>query len=50
MKQAKQQTFRISPRYKYGFEVLENYKYAQKLDKKNSNTKRMDSNKLEYQQ
>ena len=50
MKQAKLKSFRISPRYKYGFEVPKNYKHAEKLDKKNGNTKWMDSNKLEHKQ
>ena len=31
-KQAKLQSFRISPRYKYGFEVPKNFKDAQKID------------------
>ena len=46
VKQAKLRCFRISPRYKNGFEVPKNFKHAEKLDKKNSNTKWMDSNKL----
>ena len=39
-----------SPRYKYGFGVPKNFKDAQKLDKKNGNTKWMDLNKLEHKQ
>ena len=50
MKQAKLQSFWILPRYKYGFEVPKNFKDAQKLDKKNVNTKWMDLNKLEHKQ
>ena len=50
MKQSKLQSFWISPRYKYGFEVPKNFKDAQKLDKKNGNTKWMDSNQLEHEQ
>ena len=50
MKQAKLKSFRVSPQYKYGFEVPKNFKYAEKLDKKNENTKWMDSNKLEHKQ
>ena len=50
VKKAKLQSFRITPRYKYGFEVPKNFKDAQNLDKKNGNTKWMDSNKLEHKQ
>lgn len=50
MKQAKLQSFRVSPQYKYGFEVPKNFKHAEKLDKKNGNTKWMDSNKLKKKQ
>ena len=50
MKQAKLRSFRISPQYKYGFEVPKDYKHAEKLDKKNGNTKWMDLNKLEHKQ
>ena len=39
VKQAKLKSFRIFPQYKYGFEVPKSYKHAEKLDKKNSNTK-----------
>ena len=46
-KQAKLQSFWIFPLYKYGFEVPKNFKDAQKMNKKNSNTKWMDLNKLE---
>ena len=47
VKQAKLKSFRISLQYKYGFKVPKNYKHAEKLDKKNGNTKWMDLNKLE---
>ena len=50
MKQAKLKSFQISPQYKYGFEVPSNFKHAEKLDKKYSNTKWMDSIKLEHEQ
>ena len=50
VKQAKLKSFRISPRYKYGFKVPKNFKHTEKLDKKNCNSKWMDSNKLEHKQ
>ena len=50
VKQTKLKSFRISPRYKYRFKVPKNFKHAEKLDKKNGNTKWMDSNKLEHKQ
>ena len=42
VKQANLRSFRVSPQYKYGFEVPKNFKHAEKLDKKNGNTKLMD--------
>ena len=50
VKQAKLRSFRVSLCYKYGFEVPKNYKYVEKLDKKNGNTKWVDSNKLKHAQ
>ena len=50
VKQAKLKSFRISPRYKYGFKVPRNFNEAEKLDRKKGNTKWMDSNKLEHEQ
>ena len=35
VKQVKLRFFRISPQYKYGFEVPKNFKHSEKLDKKN---------------
>ena len=49
VKQAKLHSFRVSPQYKYRFEVPKNIKHAEKLDKKNRNTKWMDSDKLSTQ-
>ena len=48
--QAKLKSFRISPRYKYGLDIPRNFKDTEKLDKKNGNTKSMDSDKLEHKQ
>ena len=50
LKQAKLQSFRVSSRYKYGFEVPKSYNNAKWLDKKNGNTRYIDSNKLEHKQ
>ena len=49
VKQTKLTSFRIPPQYKYGFEVPINFKHTG-LDKKNSNTEWIDSNKLEHKQ
>ena len=48
--QAKLRSFRLAPRYKYGFEISRNFSHAKKLDFKNNNTKWQDSTKLEMEQ
>ena len=47
---AKLQSFRLAPRYKYGFEVPRNYADAVRLDLQNGNTKWQDAIKLEMSQ
>ena len=37
--QAKLRSFRLAPKYKYGFEVPRDYKHAKELDERNGNTK-----------
>ena len=49
IKQAKLRSFRLKPKYKYGFEVPRNYKHALELDKKNGNTKWFDANIEEHE-
>ena len=39
VKQAKLQSFRVSPKYKYGFSILRSYKEALDFDKRNGNQK-----------
>jgi hypothetical protein len=36
--QAKLRSFRLAPKYKYGFEILQDYKHAVELDKKHGTT------------
>ena len=50
MKQARLRFYRVTPRFKYGFEVPKNFEDAKKLDRKNGNTKWQDSNILEHEQ
>ena len=48
--QAKLRSFRLAPRYKYGFEVPQNYAHAIQLDEQAGNTKWQDATKLEMSQ
>ena len=49
IKQAKLRSFRLKPKYKYGFEVPRNYKHALELDKRNGNTKWFDANVVNHE-
>ena len=44
--QVKLRSFRLAPRYKYGFVLLINYEHAKKLDKFNNNEKEQESTKF----
>ena len=48
--QEKLVSFRLAPRYKYGFMVPRNYEHAKILDKVNNNIKRQESTDLEMSQ
>ena len=48
IKQANLHSFRLHPKYKYGFEVPRNYAHALKLDQLNGNTKWFDANVKEH--
>ena len=48
--QAKLRSFRLAPRYKYGFEVPRNYAHAICLDEQAGNTKWQDATRLEMSQ
>ena len=48
--QAKLRSFRLTPKYKYGFVAPRNYEHAKRLDKINNNTKWQDSTYLEILQ
>ena len=48
--QAKLRSFRIAPRYKYGFEVPRSYKHALELDARNGNNKWQEAIVLELAQ
>ena len=48
--QAKLKSYRLTPKYKFGFEVPRDYKHAINLDKKNGNTKFADATALELSQ
>jgi hypothetical protein len=50
VKQAKLRSFRVSPKYKYGYSIPRNYKEAIEFDKRNGNTKWQDANVLEHEQ
>ena len=47
--QAKPQNFGSKPKFKYGFEIPRNYKYAIEIDKQNGNTLWQDAIKLELE-
>ncbi len=48
--QAKLQSYRTAPRYKYGYEIPKDFNHAVELDKRNGNTKWQDSTMLEMDQ
>ena len=48
--QAKLRSYRLSPRYKFGFEIPRDYEHALLLDKKNGNTRWKYSTELEMHQ
>ena len=48
--QTKLQSFHTAPRYKYGYEVLRDFKHAIKLDLWNGNTLWHDATALEFAQ
>jgi hypothetical protein len=50
VKQAKLRSFRVSPKYKYGFSIPRNCKEAIEFDVRNGNTKWQDANRLEHGQ
>jgi hypothetical protein len=48
--QAKLRSFRLAPKYKYGFEILRDYKHAIELDEKHGTTRWVDATSLEMVQ
>ena len=48
VKQAKLRSFRLRPKYKYGYEVPRDYNHAKQLDARNGNNKCEQANKLEH--
>ena len=48
--QAKLRSFRLTPKFKYGYEIPRDYQHAVELDRKNGNTKWVDATKLEMSQ
>ena len=50
LRQAKLKQFRIAPKYKFGFEVPNNYAHALELDAKHGNKRWKESVKLEMDQ
>jgi hypothetical protein len=48
--QAKLRSYRVSPKYMYGYEIPRNFNHAVQLDERNGNTKWQDSTALEMQQ
>ena len=48
IKQAKLRSYRLRPKYKYGFEVPRNYEHALELDRRNGNTSWSDANVTEH--
>ena len=48
--QAKLRSFRLAPRYKYGFQIPRDFNHAKSLDSKNGNTKWQDATTLEIKQ
>jgi hypothetical protein len=50
VKQAKLRSFRVSPKYKYGYSIPRNYKEAIEFDERKGNTKWQDSNVSEHGQ
>jgi hypothetical protein len=50
VKQAKLRSFRVSPKYKYGFSIPHKNKKAIEFDERNGNTKWQDASRLEHGQ
>ena len=50
VKQAKLRSFRVTPKYKYGFSIPRNYKEALEFDERNGNHKWQEANVLEHAQ
>ena len=48
--QAKLRSYRLAPRYKYGYEVPRDFAHAKELDKRNGNTLWQDAMRLELDQ
>ena len=48
--QVKLRSYRHSPKYMFGFEVIRNYDHELELDKKNGNTRWQDYTKVEMDQ
>jgi hypothetical protein len=48
--QAKLRSFRLAPKYKYGFEIPPDYKHAKELDEKHGTTRWVDATSLEMVQ
>lgn len=48
--QAKLRSFRLAPKYKYQFEILQDYKHVVELNEKHGTTKWFDATKLEMVQ
>ena len=50
VKQAKLHSLKYSPKYKYGFEIPNNYEDAERLNRENGNDDWKDADKLEHKQ
>ena len=48
--QSKLRSFRLTPKYTYGFHVPRGYNHTRRLDEKNGNTKQQDSTFLDMKQ
>lgn len=48
--QAKLRSFRLAPKYKYQFEILQDYKHVVELNKRHGTTKWFDATKLKIVQ
>ena len=48
--QAKLRSFRLTPKYKYGYEIPRNYANAKEINLENGNTKWQDATSVEMEQ